>query len=224
MVGHPQNGGHRLARGEDMAGAGTQSHLPRGVQQGQQAALKGERQIPVPRAVPEWEKAAGKLPLELQLDLIAQLLHRGGGAAVQSQGPEHIPALRPPDEGVRLGGQGGAEQYRPAAPRQMALQILPWQQQAGGQTHAPLLRRQLKSPRRPPGADHAQQLPGAPLRQLSYGGLRPVGGRPHIAEDLIDLEVGQRNGQGQHTFPAFKASWPGRAARLRRSGWKRRCR
>ena len=74
MVGHPQNGGHRLARGEDMAGAGTQSHLPRGVQQGQQAALKGERQIPVPRAVPEWEKAAGKLPLELQLDLIAQLL------------------------------------------------------------------------------------------------------------------------------------------------------
>ena len=86
MVGHPQNGGHRLARGEDMAGAGTQSHLPRGVQQGQQAALKGERQIPVPRAVPEWEKAAGKLPLELQLDLIAQLLHRGGGAAVQSQG------------------------------------------------------------------------------------------------------------------------------------------
>ena len=89
----------------------------------------------------------------------------------------------------------------------MALQVLPRQKQAGGQTNAHLLQRQFKGPRRPSGTRHTQQLLGTLLRQLAYGGLRPVGGRPPIAEDLVDLEISQRNGQGQHTFPAFTVSY-----------------
>ena len=85
-----------------MACARAQPHLTWGVQQGQQTALDSKGQIPVPRTVSEWKKTVRKLPLKFQFDLVAQLLHCGSGTAVQCQRPEHIPAFRPPDEGIRL--------------------------------------------------------------------------------------------------------------------------
>ena len=74
---------------------------------------------------------------------VADFLHRRRGAAVQREGPPHVQPLRPPDEGVRLRPKGGAEHRRPAAAGQMALQVLPGQEQAVFQPDAPTPRKSV---------------------------------------------------------------------------------
>ena len=73
-----------------MTWGGGEAHPPGGVQQVQQLPLEGDGQIPVAGAVPEGEAAAGKMPPELFLDLVAHLLHRRGGGAVQGLSLIHI--------------------------------------------------------------------------------------------------------------------------------------
>ena len=178
-----------------MGAAGAQSHPPGGVQQVEQRTLEGEGQVPVPGAEAEGEEAAGKLSLELPLDLVAHLLHGGGGAAVQGQGPEHVPALRPSDEGVHLGGQGGTEQGRPAAVLQVPLQVLPGQEKAAVQAHPLRLGGQVKHPVRPPGPGGGEHLPGALLHQRPQVRPRLVRGRAHVAQHLVGVNFVERNWQ-----------------------------
>ncbi|OUP46450.1 hypothetical protein B5F22_00610 [Pseudoflavonifractor sp. An187] len=59
------------------------------------------------------------------LDFIADLFHRSSGAAIQSQGLEHVPALRLPDETVHLWGQGGAEHCHLMAAAEVSAKVLP---------------------------------------------------------------------------------------------------
>ena len=178
-----------------MGAAGAQTHPPGGVQQVEQRPLEGEGQVPVAGAEAEGEEAAGELPLEFPLDLVAHLLHGGGGAAVQGQGPEHVSALRPSDEGVHLGGQGGAEQGRPAATPQVPLQVLPGQEKAAVQAHPLLLGDQVKHPVRPPGPGGGDHLPGALFHQRPQVRPRLVRGRAHVAQDLVGVDRCKGNGQ-----------------------------
>ena len=87
-----------------MGGAGAQPDFSGGVQQGQQRALERQGQIPISGAIPEGKIAPWMLSVKERLDFIADLFHRSSGATVQSQGLEHVPALRLPDETVCLRG------------------------------------------------------------------------------------------------------------------------
>ena len=139
------------------------------------------------------------MPLELQFDLVAHLLHRGGGRAVQGQGPQHVPALPAADQGVHLGGQGGAEHRRPSAPPQVALQVLPRQQQAAGQAHPVRLLCDVKGPPGPAGPGGGAYGPPALLRQGPQ--FRPglAGRGPHVAEHLVQVQLPQGDWHGAHT-------------------------
>ena len=179
-----------------MVCAGAQPHPAGGVQQLQQRALELQGQIPIAGAVPEGEEAAGKFPLELLLNLVAHLLHGGGGAAVQGKGPAHVQPLGPADEPVRLRAQGGAEEDRAAAAGEMGFQVRPGQEQPALQAHAPLLRGNFCHPVTPPGADRLQQLPGAGLHLCQQGRVRFLRGAPHIAQHFAGIQPGDGNGHG----------------------------
>ena len=195
-VGHPQNSGDRLPWGKQIAGGDTQPRPAGGVQQVQQGPLDLQRQVAVARAVPEGEGAAGEFPLELRLDLVADLLHRRRGAAVQGEGPGHIQPLGPADEAVRLRPQGGAEEDCPAAAGQVGLQVLPGQEQPPLQPDAPRLQGEAGLPPAPPGTDHPQQLPGAGLHLVPQGPVRLLRGTAHVAQDLVGIQLGDGDGHG----------------------------
>ena len=142
-----------------MTGAGTQADLSGGVQQMKDLPLEFQRKVAVAGTEAEREGAAGELALDLLLHLVAHLLHPGGGTAVQSQSPEHVPALPAADEGVSLGGESGAEHRRPLTALQVLAEILPRKEQAALQAYAVLLQGDVQHPPRPPGTGRRLHLP-----------------------------------------------------------------
>ena len=70
---------------------------------------------------------------------------------------------------------------------------------AGG-AHPLRLGGQVKHPVRPPGPGGGDHLPGAGLHQRPQVRPRLVRGRAHVAQDLVGVDLGQRNRQWGHTF------------------------
>ena len=169
-----------------MAGRGGQPHPAGGVQQIQQLVLYTEGQIPVSGAEAVREGAAGKFALNRALNLVAQLLRRRGGTAVQGQSPGHVHALPPADEPVHPGPQCGAKQRRPLAALQVPLQIPAGEQQPAGQAHAPLLRYQVEDPPGPPGPGRLKQLAGTGLGQRPGRRIGPLRRAAHVAQSLVE--------------------------------------
>ena len=163
-----------------MAGAGRQPHPAGSVQQGEKLPLDGQGQIPIARAVPEGEGAAGKHGLELQLDLVAPLFHRRVRGAVQGQPLEHISALGLPDKHVHRCPQSHTEHYRPYTALQMGLQVPAGEEQAAGQTHAVLLLKYIVTAPGPAEPGRLAYVPATELGLVSQVRSGLVRGTAHV--------------------------------------------
>ena len=111
---------------------GGQPDLARRVQQAQKVGLQGDGIVAVARAEAEGHIHVRKLPCQQRVRLCANLLHGDARHAVEHHCLRHVANLRHADQPVHRCAEGGAQQNRLRAARQMTHNVLACRQLLAG--------------------------------------------------------------------------------------------